>query len=159
MDEKIHTVAVYEIFGEPRNSVSHAVGVASPHPIDTSCFLDELAAEAKTRNSNLSELDSVSIDLSLGAIDEILKAEVVSLRSSTENSSIVEQFYEPHAPSTLDVKGHFAIGIFLETSGRPILVNLFEDGQFYVADSSESDIGWVAHEILPLLRRQGRYGE
>lgn len=156
MDERSHTVAVYEIFS-PRSKVSHIAGVASPYPIDTACFIAELADEIS--DSTRGKIGPVRVDISMESIADRLKANILSVRTATEDSSIVRQFNEPRLPWDVDRGEYFATGLLVEHAGRTFLVNIFEDGQFYIADSSEFDVGWFAHELVPLLYWGGSHGE
>lgn len=156
MDERSHTVAVYEIFS-PNSDVPHVAGVASPYPIDTACFLAELADEIS--DSSKGKIESVQIDLSMESIANRLKFDVLSVRTEKKSSSIVKQFNDPRSPWDVERGDYFAVGIFVEHAGRTFLVNLFKDGQFYIADSNEFDVGWFAHELVPLLGWKGDHGE
>lgn len=50
-DEKAHFLAMYEIFSRDAD-IYHVFGVASPHPVDTACFIEDIYSELNDRFKN-----------------------------------------------------------------------------------------------------------
>jgi len=156
LDEKKHTVAIYDIFGPPDGNVSHAIGIASPHPIDSASLLGQIWDEVE-KSGGHNPLRSVSIDLSMTAISHHTKCAITSTRRSTASSCIARQFNQPTNPAEVKEEEFQAIGLAMELASKVVMVHLFDDGQLYTANANPQEVGQIAREIIPLMRVQDVY--
>ena len=146
-----HTVAIYELSaGAQSAGIDQIVGVASLFPSDTAS--QQLEIQAFLRQYGM-RVVSLKTDLSAQSLSLLRNARIDSVRVDVDEGHRIYQFSEPIEPNRVerrDLGAISAVTVLLNRNGEATVVNLFDDDQFYVANSGVDLIGEVAAQIAPL---------
>jgi hypothetical protein len=146
-----HLVAIYEIAKDVIPAGVWAVGVASTVPVDTASVLAQIQGLLSQRGVSVT---LVKADLSPQSLSHLGGCRIESIRFNAPDGYRLNQLSDPVDASRLaGLYGDDRVSAVTALLGRGdshIVVNLFDDNQFYVADPQPTDIGEVAARISPL---------
>jgi hypothetical protein len=148
-----HVVAVYQqdVQVSGATEINSIIGVASPFPVDTSHFLNQIRVTLQGRCTFV----SLRAELTPESLSTLPGAKADSVSFSEKQETVIRQFNEPlyakdlhGATPSIDAVTLILDGI---ATGRPV-INLFSDNQFYVADPTPAMIRQVAIELARIWR-------
>jgi hypothetical protein len=144
-------VAIYQLEKAVTRSGLGAVGVASPLPADTAAILTQLQDLPQPVGARFVSLRTNLSPQSLFNLSDCL---IESVRTVVPHGYTIEQFAAPIGVAQLQRDYGFdqisGVTALLYHGDSQVVVNLFEDNQFYVADSSPEVIGEIARRVGPL---------
>jgi len=144
-------VAIYQLTEAVTRSGLGAVGVASPLPADTAAILNQLRRLPQPAGARFVSLRT---NLSPQSLFNLSGCLIESVRTVVSHGYTIEQFAAPIGVEQLQKDYGFdqisGVTALLYRGDSQVVVNLFEDNQFYVADSSPEVIGEIARRVGPL---------
>jgi hypothetical protein len=149
--EAAHRVAIYQLEKAVTRTGGGVVGVASPVPAETAAILAQLQGFLRQAGARIAPLRT---DLSPPSLFRLSNCQIESVRTVEPHGYTIDQFSSPIDVGQLQI-GHgldqiSGITALLYHGGSQVVVNLFDDNQFYVADSAPDAIGEIARQISPL---------
>lgn len=153
--ETRHLAVIYELSDVVTRTGTGVIGVASPLPADTASILGQIQSFLSGADVSVA---SFKTDLSLQSLSNLKDCRIESVRVDVPHGYSTDQFTNPIDVNQLTMLNYLpyesgqisAVTALLDHGDSHIVVNLFEDNQFYVADTSPEVIGEVARRIAPL---------
>jgi hypothetical protein len=141
-------LAIYQLEKAVTRSGLGVVGVASPLPADTSAILTQLQDLPQPVGARFVSLRT---NLSPESLFNLSNCVIESVRTVVPHGYNIDQFATPIDVEQLQTLHAFdqitGVTALLYHGDAQVVVNLFEDNQFYVADSSPQVIGEIARRV------------